>query len=80
MSKVFAKNDYFFISSLLMETLLPLLTLWFDPTISLSIEGKVKFLKCFEKEGSDFSHKKKAVGKIGAAVLKKGVPYHLFSY
>ena len=63
-----------------METLLPLLTLWFDLIISLSIEGKIKFLKCFKKGGSDFSYRKKAVGKIGVAVLKKGVSYHLFSY
>ena len=60
--------------------LLPLLTLWFDLIISLSIEGKVKFLKCFVKGVSDFSHRQKAAGKTEAAVLKKGVPYHLFSY
>ena len=33
-----------------------------------------------KKGGSDFSHKKGGVGKIGEFVLKKSGGYHLFSY
>ena len=54
---------------------------WNPPHFISRGGGGLNFQSFRKKGGSDFSHKKGEIGKIGGSgYLKKGWGYHLFSY